>query len=74
MHNYRFEVLDKYRIVSSEMATLPTLKAAWRNVARLAGEAAEETFRIRVTDENGGIVILTGVASARRVTASLRAA
>ena len=48
-------------------------RSTWRRIAGLALEATDPSWRIRVTDQHGGIVILTGVAAARKVAQSLAA-
>ncbi len=45
---------------------MPELKSAWSVVTEMALSASEAGCRIRVTDEAGAIVILIGVAAARR--------
>jgi hypothetical protein len=45
---------------------LPDLAAAWPKIGQLARTVSEPGCKIRVKDEAGGIVILVGVASARR--------
>jgi hypothetical protein len=67
MHLYDFEVLRDGTVVAAERAVLlPDPRAAWPEVARLARRHDEPGSKIRVKDENGRIVILTGVASVLR--------
>jgi hypothetical protein len=64
---YDFEVLQGDRVVSARRSVaLRDLKAAWPTIAEMALATKEAGCRIRVTDETGAIVILTGVAAARR--------
>ena len=73
MQLYNFEVLNGDRLVSEARATMSCPCSTWRKIAGLALEASDASWRIRVTDEHGGIVILTGVAAARRVAERLAA-
>ncbi len=67
MHLYNFEVLKDGAVVASERAVLLVdARAAWPEVARLAKRHDEPGCKIRVKDESGRIVILTGVASVLR--------
>jgi hypothetical protein len=67
MKLYDFEVLKDGVVISTSHAiALPDLAAAWPMIAAMAKTVDEPRGRIRVTDEAGGIVILTGVATARR--------
>jgi urea transporter len=67
MKDYNFEVLkDGAVVVSSHSIPLPDLAAAWSKIAHLAGTVEGPGYKIRVKDEIGGIVILVGVATARR--------
>ena len=64
MHFYDFEVLMDGAVVSAERdVRLHDPRAAWPEVERLARRHAEPGCKIRVKDEAGRIVILTGVAS-----------
>ena len=73
MQLYNFEVLNGDRLVSGAQATMSCARSTWRRIAGLALEATDPSWRIRVTDQHGGIVILTGVAAARKVAQSLAA-
>ena len=67
MHVYDFEVLRDGVIVAAELSVqLADARFAWREVERLARRHAEPGSKIRVKDESGRIVILTGVVSALR--------
>ena len=48
---------------------MPDTSAAWPKVAELAKAFDEPGHKIRVRDEDGGIVILIGVAALRRCRA-----
>ncbi len=73
MHLYDFEVLRDGAIVATERGVrLADARAAWPEVARLARRHNQPGGRIRVKDQTGRIVILTGVVSAlRHATAAL---
>ena len=73
MQLYNFEVLNGDRLMSEAKAAMPCARSTWRRIAGLALEAPDASWRIRVTDEHGGIVILTGVAAARKVAERLAA-
>ena len=74
MQLYDFEVVLDGSVVAIERAVaLPDGRAAWSEIVRLARLHDEPGSRIRVKDESGGIVILTGVASALRVARELAA-
>ncbi len=49
---------------------LRDLKAAWPMVTEMAFNVSQSGCRIRVKDEAGAIVILTGVAAARHLSES----
>ena len=67
MHLYDFEVLRDGTVVAAERAVLLIdARAAWPEVARLARRHDAPGCKIRVKDETGRIVILTGVASVLR--------
>ena len=67
MHLYDFEVLKDGAVVSVERAVvLRDARAAWPEVERLARRHNESGCKIRVKDEAGRIVILTGVVSVLR--------
>ncbi len=64
MNLYDFEVLMDGTVVSAERSVrLRDDSAAWPEVERLARRHFRPGCKIRVKDETGGIVILTGVAS-----------
>lgn len=66
MKLYDFEVLTGDGVVSARRAVgICDLKAAWPMITEMALATDEAGCRIRVTDETGAIVILTGVAAAR---------
>jgi len=66
MNHYDFELLANDRLLSARRAVaIADLKAAWPIVIEMAEGAQEAGCRIRVTDETGAIVIMTGVAAAR---------
>jgi hypothetical protein len=74
MSIYHFQVIDPEggrREVAS--LRLPDMGAVWEQIAALAGARDAEGRHIRVTNEAGGIVVLVGVSTARRLQ-SLRAA
>ena len=74
MHLYDFEVLRDGAVIAARRAIwLPDTRAAWPEIARLAKLFDEPGCKIRVLDEAGRIVILTGVAAVRRL-AAVRAA
>jgi hypothetical protein len=74
MQLYDFEVLKDGAVVSIERAVvLADARAAWHEVERLARRHDERGCKIRVKDEAGRIVILTGVASVLRHARSLAA-
>lgn len=67
MKRYHFEVLkDGAAIVSWHSIALPNLAAAWSKIAHLARMVEGAGHKIQVKDESGGIVILVGIATARR--------
>lgn len=74
MRLYDFEVLRDGAVVAAERAVLlADPRAAWPEVARLARRHHEPGGKIRVKDETGRIVILTGVASVLRHARELAA-
>ena len=74
MHLYDFEVLRDGSVIAARRAIgLPDTRAAWPEIARLAKSFDQPDCKIRVLDESGRIVILTGVATVRR-HAAVRAA
>ena len=67
MGAYDFEVLKDGSVIAAEQAiALPDASAAWPKIAELAKAFDEPGHKIRVKDEDGGIVILIGVAALRR--------
>jgi hypothetical protein len=67
MKYYHFEVLkDGLVIVATRSIALAGLAAAWPKIAELSRTHEGPGCKIRVKDETGGIVILMGVAAARR--------
>ena len=74
MHLYDFEVLRDGAVIAAKRALrLPDTRAAWREIAKLAKSFDPPGCKIRVLDESGRIVILTGVATVRRHAAVLAA-
>jgi hypothetical protein len=67
MHLYDFEVLMDGAVVAAERSVmLRDGPAAWPEVERLARRYDKPGSKIRVKDDTGRIVILTGVASVLR--------
>jgi hypothetical protein len=67
MHIYDFEVLFDGAVIAAEHAVrLVHVRAACPEVERLARAHDARGAKIRVTDETGRIVVLTGVASVLR--------
>ena len=67
MRVYDFEVLREGAVVAAERCVrLPDPRAAWLEVERLARRHPQPGCKIRVKDETGRIVILTGVVSVLR--------
>ncbi|MGO9422517.1 hypothetical protein [Roseiarcus sp.] len=74
MHLYDFEVLMDGAVVAAERAVrLFDPRAAWPEIARLAKRHDQPRCKIRVKDESGRIVILTGVVSVLRHARTLAA-
>jgi hypothetical protein len=66
VEHYSFEVFDGDAVVSTRSAVAITdLRTAWQMITEMAQGADIAASYIRVTDETGAIVILTGVATAR---------
>jgi hypothetical protein len=61
-------VKDGAVVVSSRAVPLPSVAAAWPLIKAMARTIECAGLKIRVRDEAGGIVILTGIASAKRLT------
>ena len=67
MENYDFEILkgdEKIAVLRS--IEIPNSRAMWPKITELANKFCEPGYRIRVTDQAGGIVMLVGVDTARR--------
>jgi len=60
---YDFEVVRDGSVILTETIQLPHISHAWPAINRLAKKFRERGHRIRVKDQAGGIVILTGVAA-----------
>ena len=74
MQLYDFEVLRDGAVVAAKRAIqLPDTRAAWPEIAGLARIFDQPGCKIRVLDESGRIVILTGAATVRQ-HGSIRAA
>jgi hypothetical protein len=58
---YDFEVLKDSSVILTQTVRLPHIRFAWPTINRLARRFSERGHRIRVKDQTGGIVILTGV-------------
>jgi hypothetical protein len=54
-------------IAARRAVGLPDTRSAWPEISRLAEKFDQPGCKIRVLDESGRIVILTGVATARRL-------
>ncbi len=71
MQLYRFQTIDpanrRYDLPARELADMP---AVWREIARIASARAVDGGQIRVIDENGAIVVLVGVSTARALRAA----
>ena len=61
MTPYVFEVLKDGAVIYMRSVVLPHIRHAWPEIARLAKRFGGPGHKIRVKDEDGGIVILTGV-------------
>ena len=62
---YDFEVVRDGNVILTETIQLPHISHAWPAINRLARKFHERGHKIRVKDQTGGIVILTGVAAVR---------
>ena len=60
---YDFEVLRDGTLILTQKIHLPHIRFAWPAINKLATKFRERGHRIRVKDQAGGIVILTGVAA-----------
>jgi hypothetical protein len=71
---YHFQIIDPSGLRRDvRSAQYPDMDAVWEQIAVIAGARDAEGRQIRVTNEAGGIVVLVGVSTARRLH-SLRAA
>ena len=61
MTPYVFEVLKDGAVIDTRSVVLPHIRHAWTEITRLAKIFSGPGHKIRVKDEDGGIVILTGV-------------
>ncbi len=61
MTPYVFEVLKDGAVIDTRSVVLPHIRHAWPEISRLAKRFGGPGHKIRVKDEDGGIVILTGV-------------
>jgi hypothetical protein len=72
MQRYDFEVRRGDETIAFQRSIeLQTPRALWLRVAELAESVPTPGGRIRVTDQSGDIVILTGIVAARLVAASM---
>lgn len=70
MEYYDFEVVKgEETIAAAKSVAIPEPRAAWPRVAELAKTVEEPGCRIRVTNAARELVILIGVAAARRLAA-----
>jgi len=60
---YDFEVLRDGSVIQTQTIHLPHVRDAWPAINRLAMKFRDRGHKIRVKDQAGGIVILTGVAA-----------
>jgi hypothetical protein len=63
---YSFEVVRDTIVIQTQTIDLPNVSHAWSTINQLAGIFHERGHRIRVRDDAGGIVVLTGVAAVGR--------
>ena len=68
MTPYDFEVLKDGVVIDIQSIHLPHIRFAWPEIIRLARRFRGPGHKIRVKDDAGGIVILTGVDAVRRHT------
>ena len=66
MTPYNFEVLKDGVVIDIQLIHLPHIRFAWPEIIRLAKRFRRPGHKIRVKDDAGGIVILTGVDAVRR--------
>ena len=64
---YDFEVVKDGNVIQKQTIHLPDVSYAWPAIKRLASRYRERGHGIRVKDQAGGIVILTGVAAIRHL-------
>ncbi len=62
---YSVEVVKQGSVIQAQTMHLPHIRDAWPMIVRLAKRFRDRGHRIRVKDQAGGIVILTGVAAVR---------
>jgi hypothetical protein len=68
MGAFDFEMLKDCAVIAAKQTlALPDTRAAWPKIAQLANTFDEPGYKIPVRDETGGIVILIGVATLRRL-------
>jgi len=65
---YDFEVMKDGSVIQSQTVHLPHIRFAWPAISNLAATFPEPGHKIRVKDQAGGIVILTGVTAVQRLT------
>jgi hypothetical protein len=71
---YNFHIIDPAGgRREAKSLLLPDMASVWEQIAALASARDAEGRQIRVTNEAGGIVVLVGVSTARRLQ-TLRAA
>lgn len=71
---YHFQIIDaEGGRREAHSLRLPDIGAVWAQIAALASARDAEGRHIRVTNEAGGIVVLVGASTARRLQ-NLRAA
>jgi len=66
MERYTLELLQDGNVAAARSVELENSKALWPKLSEFAQHVLPPSSHIRVTDAEGGIVILVGVASARR--------
>ena len=65
---YHFEVLKDGSVILTQTIHLPHIRFAWPAINRLAMRFRDRGHKIRVKDQAGGIVILTGVTAVQEVS------
>jgi hypothetical protein len=74
MEHYVFAVLKRDETVAAAWpVALAYPSAAWSRVAELAKNTDQPGGRIRVTNESGDVLVLVGVAAARRIVTDVAA-